>query len=58
MKEAVANLYPISGNSKAKPIEEQESELPDDLVDLMQPSTSERKKKTVQLMREKNSYAR
>jgi hypothetical protein len=55
MKEAVAKLYPTSDSEKLKPAELQESQLPDDLVDLINPSSSERKTKTVQLIREKNS---
>ena len=55
IKEIVAKLYPISDSAKLKPTKEQESRIPDDLVDLMQPSSSERKTRTVQLIREKNS---
>ena len=45
MEEAVAKLYPIAESERFKPAEEQESQLPDDLVDLVQPSSSERKRK-------------
>ena len=55
MRQAVAKLYPICEADKLKPAEEQTSQLPDDLVDLIQPSTSARKTKTVQLIREKNA---
>jgi len=55
MKDAVAKLYPTSDSEKLKPGEEQKSQLPDDLMDLINPSSSEHKRKTVQLIREKSS---
>ncbi len=45
MKDAVAKLYPTSDSEKLKPGEEQKSQLPDDLVDLINPSSSEHKRK-------------
>jgi len=55
MKDAVAKLYPTSDSEKLKSGEEQKSQLPDDLVDLIHPSSSEHKRKTVQFAREKSS---
>ena len=49
MKEAVAKLYPIEDSELSKPVKEQEWHLPDALVDLIEPSSTERKQKTVQL---------
>ena len=55
MRESVAKLYPVSDSEKHKPPAEQHSQLPDDLVDLIDCSTSERRTKMVQLIREKSS---
>ena len=55
MQEAVAKLYPTSTSEQLRPPEEQEYHLPNDVVDLIQTSSTTRKRKTLQLVRDKSS---
>ena len=55
MQRAVAKLYPVAANEEQKPIEQQQSHLPNDLVDLMQPKSSEGKMRMLSSIREKSA---
>ena len=55
MKDSVAKPYPTCDSEKLKPVAEQTSQLLDDLVDFIHPSSSDRKRESVQPIREKSS---
>ena len=55
MQEAVRKLYPVAESDLQKPVEEQESHLPNDLVDLTQAKTSPGKSRMLTCIREKNA---
>ena len=55
MEKAVASYYPVSAQDLGKPLQEQKSNLPSDLVEFSKPVTESRKAKTVAMFRDKAS---